>query len=239
MPLGLKRYQQTGDFHFITFSCYHRQPLLASPHAKSTFEQTLERVRQWYGLFIVGYVVMPEHVHLLISEPQRSTLAVALQMLKQITARRLMVGAPPLSSPSDRVGLNFVPQAFPIPMGAPSLSPFSGDRVGLNSISVRSFWQTRYYDFNVHSEKKRVEKLRYIHRNPARRGLVATPQDWPWSSFRHYATGLEGVVEIESERTAQRRERMGSPLRIALREQDLTPSPQRGDKDGTPAGVSS
>ena len=89
MPSGLKRYQQTGDFHFITFSCYRRLPLLETPRAKGTFEQTLERVRQWYGLFISGYVVMPEHVHLLISEPERSTLAVAIQMLKQITGREL------------------------------------------------------------------------------------------------------------------------------------------------------
>jgi hypothetical protein len=65
MPSGLKRYQQTGDFHFITFSCYRRQSLLEMPLAKRTFEQTLEQVRRWYGLFIAGYVVMPEHVHLL------------------------------------------------------------------------------------------------------------------------------------------------------------------------------
>ena len=68
------------------------------------------------------------------------------------------------------------------------------------------FWQRRYYDFNVHSELKRVEKLRYMHRNPVRRGLVGKPEDWPWSSFVHYATGKIGAVEIESEWTARRRE---------------------------------
>jgi putative transposase len=62
----------------------------------------------------------------------------------------------------------------------------------------RPFWQARSYDFNVWTEKKRVEKLRYMHRNPAVRGLVEKPEDWPWSSFRHYATGLRGTVEIES-----------------------------------------
>jgi putative transposase len=68
------------------------------------------------------------------------------------------------------------------------------------------FWQRRYYDFNVWSEEKRIEKLRYMHRNPVRRGLAERPEDWAWSSFRHYATGAVGVVEIESEWTAQRRE---------------------------------
>src|SRR5271155_5169577 len=89
MPRGLRRYQQTGALHFITFSCYRRQARLASSQAKRVFEQTLERVRVWYGLFVTGYVIMPEHVHLLLSEPERSTLAVALQMLKQITAQKL------------------------------------------------------------------------------------------------------------------------------------------------------
>src|ERR1700674_3337562 len=46
------------------------------------------------------------------------------------------------------------------------------------------FWQTRFHDFNVWTEKKRVEKLRYMHRNPVKRGLTATPEDWRWSSYR-------------------------------------------------------
>jgi putative transposase len=68
------------------------------------------------------------------------------------------------------------------------------------------FWQRRYYDFNVYTEAKTVEKLKYMHRNPVRRGLVTKPGDWPWSSFRHYATAKPGTVEIESEWTARRRE---------------------------------
>ncbi|HVO78882.1 MAG TPA: hypothetical protein VMT39_02590 [Candidatus Bathyarchaeia archaeon] len=77
------------------------------------------------------------------------------------------------------------------------------------------FWQRRFYDFNLWSRPKMVEKLKYMHRNPVVRGLVSRPEDWPWSSFRHYAMGEIGPVEIESEWTALRRERevhvMGSP----------------------------
>jgi len=131
---------------------------------------------------------MPEHVHLLVSEPERATLAVALQALKQSVARRLIAGRP-------------------------------------------HFWQTRYYDFNVSTAKKRIEKLRYLHRNPVKRGLVERPEDWAWSSFRHYATGVEGVVEIESEWTGRRRERMGMPLRVTA---VPTLSPKSGEKDGAP-----
>ena len=192
VPHGLYRFQQSGDLHFITFSCYRRALLLATPQPRRTFEETLEQVRHWYGLYIVGYVVMPEHVHLLLSEPERSSLAVALQMLKQNVAHKIAH-----------------------PAGTP-------------------FWQPRYYDFNVRSEEKRVEKLKYLHRNPVVRGLVEKPEDWEWSSFRHHATGVNGVVGIESEWTARRREQIGMPLRMKPRTAAPTLSPKDGDKGGAP-----
>ena len=164
MAKGLVRYQQCGVFHFLTFSCYRRQPLLGNATAYGIFERALEAARVRYGFVVAGYVLMPEHVHLLVNEPRRSSLSVALQVLKQQTSRKLKVRG------------------------------------------AVQFWQRRCYDFNVWSEEKRIEKLRYMHRNPVRRGLVEKPEQWAWSSFRHYATGAVGVVEIESEWTAQRRE---------------------------------
>jgi REP element-mobilizing transposase RayT len=96
MPSRLKRYQEAGQLHYVTFTCYHRIQYLNSAFARDVFEQTLERVRRWYNLYIIGYVVMPEHVHLLLSEPERSNLAVALQMLKQVSSRKLhSMGGPP------------------------------------------------------------------------------------------------------------------------------------------------
>ena len=192
MPWGLKRFQQARCLHFITFSCHHRDALLSNPQARDVFEQTLERARQWYGFFISGYVVMPEHVHLLISEPERAKLSLALQMLKQNTAHQLHP-----------------------PQGAP-------------------FWQPRYYDFNVWTDNKRIEKLRYIHRNPVRRGLVKRPEDWPWSSFRHYATGEEGVVEIESQWTARKREHMGIELKMPCKIQETHPVAKPATRMGHP-----
>jgi len=119
--------------------------MLGTPEARRVFEHSLEQTRQRYAFFITGYVVMPEHVHLLISESEQATLATAIQALKQSVSRTLALRA-----------------------GQP-------------------FWQQRYYDFNVWSERKRIEKLRYMHRNPVKRGLVEKPEDWEWSSFRHYA----------------------------------------------------
>ena len=66
-------------------------------------------------------------------------------------------------------------------------------------------WQPRYYDSNIRGETARSEVIRYIHRNPVKRGLVASAGQYRWSSFNHYATGIRGVVEIESEWTARLR----------------------------------
>jgi hypothetical protein len=93
----------------------------------------------------------------------------------------------------------------------------------LREVEGGPFWQDRYDDFNVWSEDKRIEKLRYIHRNPVRRGLTSSPELWSWSSFRHYLSGEESVVEIESQWTARKRELDGDRLR--LRVQDQNPRP--------------
>ncbi len=139
----------------------------------------LERARIKYGFYVVGYVVMPEHVHLLLSEPERSPLATAIQAIKQSVARR-------------------------------------------KTAAGAHFWEARYYDFNVWSERKFVERLRYIHRNPVSPGLVERPEDWQWSSFRH--TGADGVVEIESQWTARRREGLGISPTVRIRS-DKNPRP--------------
>jgi putative transposase len=67
------------------------------------------------------------------------------------------------------------------------------------------FWLERYFDSNIQGEEARSQVIRYIHRNPVKRGLVASPEQYPWSSFTHYVTGTRGVVEIESEWTASLR----------------------------------
>ena len=175
----LVRYQQCGCFHFVTFSCYRRQPLLGGAAAYGVFEQELEAVRRRYGFVVAGYVLMPEHVHLLVGEPSRSSLSVALQVLKQQTSRKL------------------------------------------KQRGEVQFWQRRYYDFNVWSEEEARRKTALYAPKPVKRGLVEKPEDWPWSSFRHYATGLEGMVEIESQWTAFRR---GNQLPKGVRLKEGEPS---------------
>ncbi len=162
MPYGLKRFQKAEALHFITFSCFHRLPLLEAPEPKDTFEAVLEQVRARHQARIYAYVLMPEHVHLLINEPSSILLAQLVKALKQTTSRKL-----------------------------------KGER--------ERFWQERCFDGNIRGESARSEVIRYIHRNPVKRGLVVSPEQYKWSSFSHYVTGLRGVVEIESEWTASLR----------------------------------
>jgi putative transposase len=89
MPAGLRRYYGKGHLHFITFSCYRRLPLLKSARARDIFVRELAKLREELGFHLIGYVVMPEHVHLQLSEPERGTPSTVLQKLKLRVARRL------------------------------------------------------------------------------------------------------------------------------------------------------
>lgn len=173
MPAGLRRYYGKGDLHFITFSCYRRLPLLKSARVRDLFVRELARVRGELGFRLVGYVVMPEHVHLLMSEPQRGSPSTVLQKLKLRVSRKMRK------------------RRRKVPAGQIRL-PFEECREPL-----RAFWQGRFYDFNVYSEKKRIEKLNYMHANPIKRKLVEDPKDWPWSSWGFYARTGKVLISID------------------------------------------
>ena len=134
MPDGLVRLHHSGQAHFLTFSCYHRRPLLAEMQMEDAFLDALEQVRRRFQICVFGYVVMPEHVHLLLNEPSSGTIAKAMQLLKtkvSIYARK-------------------------------EQRHFAGGE---------RFWQERYFDHNVRNRAGFVTQLRYIHRNPVKRGL--------------------------------------------------------------------
>jgi putative transposase len=187
MPTGLKRYYGGQDMHYITCSCYRRDAWLGVPSRRTLFLKILEEVRRAYDFVVAGYVVMPEHIHLLVSEPEKGNLSLVMQVLKQRVARsvlsELRLGRVPTLSQRARKD------------GAP------------RRISPEHFWQARFYDFNVWSAAKHVEKLRYIHRNPVRRGLVLEPEQWEWSSFRTYAYGEPGLVVVNAPGSARLRVR--------------------------------
>jgi putative transposase len=170
MPRGLHRTYGAHHLHFITCSCYRRLPFLRSARSRDLLLRILEQTRRRYRFVVVGYVVMPEHIHLLITEPDVGTPSTVMQVLKQRSARALL----PKTRRVDARQHNLF-------AGAPQ---------------PRAFWQARFYDFNVWTTKKRVEKLRYMHRNPVTRGLVQSPEQWGWSSYRFYLLDEVGPVRV-------------------------------------------
>jgi len=84
VPRRLHRNYSCGYLHYITSSCYQRRPQLGSARRRNLFLEILEQVRCRYGLVVVGYVLMPEHIHLLISEPDRGNPSTVMQVLKQL-----------------------------------------------------------------------------------------------------------------------------------------------------------
>jgi len=173
MPKNLKRFVGKGDLHFITFSCYRRLALLRTARAKNVLVKALTEVTKKYGILLVGYVVMPEHVHLLIGE---SKLGMPSTVVHSLTLR--------VSKRMRRAGRkkSLSQRTLPFREGEPVLP---------------QFWQKRFYDFNVYSAAKRREKLEYMHRNPVTRGLVKDPNDWIWSSYASYSGKGSPLVEID------------------------------------------
>jgi putative transposase len=128
----------------------------------------LEEVRQRYRFVVVGYVAMPDHIHLLISEPEKGDPSRVMQAIKQGFSRRVLKAVRKRRDAAQQE---------------------------LFAVGAEHVWQ-RFYDFNVWTSRKRIEKLRYMHRNPVVRGLVQEPEQWPWSSYRSYAFGEQGAVQI-------------------------------------------
>jgi putative transposase len=167
----LRRHYGQNDLHFLTFSCYRRQPFLATIRARNGFVKALEVIRSRHKFLLIGYVVMPEHVHLLISEPTVGNPSKALQALKQKVSRALR-GKRKTCVAQLRL-------------------PFR------SAVAAPAFWQRRFYDFNVWSTNKLKEKLDYMHADPVERRLVSHPKDWAWSSWSHYARGKRGLIRID------------------------------------------
>jgi putative transposase len=165
----LRHFDHLNTARFVTFSTYHRYRLLTLTPVIATFLQELDGIRNRHGIRLYGYVVMPEHVHLVLWPPDTVKLGVVIGQLKSLSARRML----PLLAAQG--GLRF-------------------DRLQMNrgGESRLAFWQVRCYDHNCRTPETVREKIEYCHKNPVVRGLVTDPSDWRWSSYNWY-TGCQDV----------------------------------------------
>ena len=167
----LNRCYGHGFLHFITFSCYRRQRFLGIGKRRDLLLRHLEQTRKSYRFVVVGYVVMPEHIHLLISEPERGDPGTVVQVLKQRFARAVL-------------------------RELRTENPALQDTLWTSPADEGHVWQARFYDFVVYTKKKKLEKLHYIHQNPVKRGLVLEAEQWQWSSCRDYVWDRPGPVLV-------------------------------------------
>ncbi len=167
--MGVTRFDRPGQTRFLTFSCYRRLPLLGDARTRDAFVEHMESQRVRLGFRVIAWVVMPEHVHLIVL-PTDGVIGPVLRGVKQGFGRDM------ISRWRGRDAL--VLERLIDPRGA-----------------VR-FWQRGGgYDRNVRDLEELREKIVYIHRNPVRRGLVQREEEWAWSSARDYR-GEAGRVEI-------------------------------------------
>jgi putative transposase len=151
------------------------------PRQRHYFIRTLAELRAEFGFKIVKYVLMPEHFHLLIWPSPSADPSRLVQSLKERTAKFIVAN---LHAQRQHPWCARMLAAVTLPHTVHLHGP-------------HRVWQRRFYDLNVWSRKKRLEKLNYMHGNPVKRGLVSSPDQWPWSSFRFYYLEDASVLAMD------------------------------------------
>ncbi len=170
----LVRFDETGMTHFITFSCYRHLALLTNDLDVYIFLEELERTRRTHDLSLLGYVVMPDHIHLVIHAENATPLSIIIGYAKSRSAFRII----------SRWKSAHIPLLS-------TLCVLRDNR------PKHAFWQRRCYDHNCRNANTVREKIRYCHMNPVKAGLVSSPQDWRWSSYRWYEGLHDNLVQID------------------------------------------
>lgn len=172
----LKHYDRLGTVRFMTFSCYKRQNLLHTPESKTIVVHSIESVRRDYSLSILAYVVMPNHVHLVVLPEPGTLLGALVGHIKRRSSLKLTSSWKSLGDETLRSAV-----------------------LPASRKESYALWQPRCYDHNCRTPETVREKIVYCHNNPVRANLVDSPTDWEWSSARWYAGDLSGRVRITDE----------------------------------------
>ncbi len=172
----LKRYDEPGHARFLTFSCYRQLPLLSKDRSRTWFLQALSAARIKHGFELWAWVIMPDHVHLLVVPKAPSARVTSILSAVKKTTGTKAIGY--------------------LRRNAPEFLSRLATR-GPNGGWYR-FWQAGGgWDENVTEPHRIQEIIEYIHTNPVKRGLVERPEDWYWSSARAWLTGHDEPIAID------------------------------------------
>ena len=157
----VKHYDIFGDAHFLTFSCYHQIPLLSKDRTRLWFVEELNKARTKHQFDLWAWVIMPEHVHLLIRPRLRNC------KISKILAS--------IKKPVSYKAIRFLQENNPEFLERLTVRTARGTQ--------HRFWQAGPGDdHNLYEPKAIHNAIEYIHNNPVRRGLVRFANDWLWSS---------------------------------------------------------
>lgn len=170
----LHHYDKLGTARFITFGCHHWHKLLTEEAAIQSFLSHLRQAREEYGFLILSYVVMPDHVHLVLFPKGHIALGRVIGEIKSKFAREILARWKAENHP-------FLERLL----------------VTRDGITRYAFWQRRCYDHNCRTRETVLDKIEYCHNNPVKQGLAAEPADWKWSSYGWYHGENESILEVD------------------------------------------
>ncbi len=171
----VRHFDEPSHAHFLTFSCYHRLPLLNKDRSRHWLIEALQGARQKHGFDLWGWVIMPEHVHLLLwPKPGYRTQTILADIKRPVgqqAIRWLEVNRP-----------DFLERLT----------------VRNRNRSYHRFWQAGPgQDRNIYDPNAAHQVLEYIHNNPVRRSLVELPEQWQWSSAQDWAGGKDVLLKVD------------------------------------------
>lgn len=187
---NLPKFNDNSYVHFTTTATYKNRPYFRDEEFCRILLEELELYSKKCGFTLIGYVIMPDHMHLLLwwdrGEKLELSISKIMQGVKGVTARRII---------DLMVGNGLEQMLQPTPMRQEQMPSLTQKSAKSHRRNLRyRLWQRGFYDFNIYSEEKLLEKLNYVHHNPVRAGLVLSPSDYKWSSYRLYSSESEGFL---------------------------------------------
>jgi putative transposase len=184
VPGNLRRHDEPGHIHFWTISCFRRLGFFHIDPMKQVVADGLRLLQKKFHICLVGYVVMPDHVHVLLL-PHRQSAIQPLPVFKLLNAFKQHVGYHGKECLRDYWRAHCALWSDPLNQWA------------RREFGEQPIWTPRGHDFNIEREETLVEKLNYCHKNPVTRELVTYPDQWRWSSYRYYELHDRSVLPMD------------------------------------------
>ena len=175
--MALPRFHIEGHLYYITTVVYDRLPIFTCPSFITPLYDSLNYYRHKQEFKLLGYVIMPDHIHLILWPFGQATVSEIMRDYKKFTARRIIRQAEVERREAWTAAFAQAGQQ--------------------TERSHNKVWQDSYWDVNIYTERLLRQKLNYVHRNPVRAGLVGVPEEYPHSSYRSYVTGENWLIEID------------------------------------------